>query len=140
MRPLRLALLLAGLAPLAGCYHAVIDTGKPSTGTVTIDQDWATGWAWGLVPPDKVDSASKCPAGVSRVETQLSFLNGLVGVVTLGIYTPMQINVTCAMAGNAAAPTRSIDVKGASAEARQAAMDQAARMAADTGQPVAVRF
>jgi len=140
MRPLRLALLLAGLAPLAGCYHAVIDTGKPSTGTVTIDQDWATGWAWGLVPPDKVDSASKCPAGVSRVETQLSFLNGLVGVVTLGIYTPMQINVTCAMAGNAEAPTRSIDVKGASVEARQAAMDQAARMAADTGQPVAVRF
>jgi hypothetical protein len=140
MRSLRLALILAGLVPLAGCYHTVIDTGRASTGIVTVDEEWAPCWAWGLVPPPKVDSASKCPSGVSRVETQLSFLNALVGIVTLGIYTPMQINVTCALVGSAQAPTRSIDVQGSSANARQAAMDRAARLAIETGEPVAVRF
>ncbi|HMK73597.1 MAG TPA: hypothetical protein VK454_09670, partial [Myxococcaceae bacterium] len=66
--------------------------------------------------------------------------NGLVGVVTLGIYTPMQINVTCALGASGQAPTRSIDVSGSSADARQAAMDRAARIAIETGEPVAVRF
>jgi hypothetical protein len=33
---------------------------------------------------------------VARVETQLSFANQLVGLLTLGIYTPMDIRVTCA--------------------------------------------
>jgi len=37
------------------------------------------------------------------VETQLSFVNGLVGVLTLGIYTPMEILVTCAAPGSASA-------------------------------------
>lgn len=30
------------------------------------------------------------------VETQVSFLNQLVGALTFGIYTPMHITVTCA--------------------------------------------
>ncbi|HXX29539.1 MAG TPA: Bor family protein [Myxococcaceae bacterium] len=139
MRNVRLALLLAGLVPLAGCYHAVIETGKPP-GNVTIDEDWASGFFWGLVPPPKVDSAAKCPGGVSKVETQHSFLNGLIGAITLGIYTPIQINVTCAAAGTAGAPARSINVTGTSAGARQAALERAARLALETGEPVAVRF
>lgn len=138
MRALRVAVALAALFPL-GCYHAVIDSGKPP-GTVTIDEDWASGFLWGLVAPPQVQSAAKCPAGISKVETQHSFLNSLVGGLTLGIYTPMQINVTCAAAGTAEAPTRSIDVLGTSPEARRAAMESAARIAIETGQPVAVRF
>jgi hypothetical protein len=43
-----------------------------------------------------VDSADDCPSGVAQVETQHSFLNGLAAAITFGIYTPLQINVTCA--------------------------------------------
>jgi hypothetical protein len=43
-----------------------------------------------------VETAAKCPNGVARVETRLSFLNQLVSGLTLGIYTPMEIVVTCA--------------------------------------------
>ena len=60
--------------------------------------------------------------------------------MTLGIYTPMHINVTCAVAGSAPAATRSIDVNVSSADARQATMDRAARLAIETGEPIAVRF
>ncbi len=38
----------------------------------------------------------RCPAGAARVETRLSFTNQLVSFFTLGIYTPMEIVVTCA--------------------------------------------
>jgi hypothetical protein len=36
--------------------------------------------------------------GVAKVETQLSFVNQLVNLLTLGIYTPMEIRVVCAAA------------------------------------------
>ena len=86
--------LLAFLA-LAACHHATIATGvKPST--VTLEQRWASSWIGGLVPPHTVETAAKCPEGVAKVETRLGFLNMLVGIITLGIYTPMDIRVTCA--------------------------------------------
>ena len=78
-----------------GCYHATIETGmKPST--TTIEETFAASWIFGLVPPSTIATEAKCPNGVAKVETQLSFLNQLVGILTLGIYTPMEIKVTCA--------------------------------------------
>lgn len=44
-------------------------------------------------------TAARCPTGVAKVETQLSFVNMLVGFLTLSIYTPMDIRVTCAEGG-----------------------------------------
>ena len=81
--------------PLAGCYHATIDTGlQPAPETV--EKKWASGWVYGLVPPSAVSTAAKCSGGVAKVETQLSFLNQVVSLLTLGIYTPMEIRATCA--------------------------------------------
>ena len=48
------------------------------------------------MPPSTVETMQGCPAGVARVETRQSFVNGLVGLITFGIYTPMEIVVTCA--------------------------------------------
>ena len=87
----------------AGCYHASIESGmKP--GTNKIEEEWASGWAWGLVGPQPIEAQSKCTGGVSKVETEHSFLNGLVGVLTLGIYTPMHLTVTCAGGASADIP------------------------------------
>ena len=87
----------------AGCYHASIESGmKP--GNNKIEEEWASGWAWGLVGPQPIEAQSKCTSGLSKVETEHSFLNGLVGVVTLGIYTPMHLTVTCAGGPTAEAP------------------------------------
>jgi hypothetical protein len=87
----------------AGCYHASIESGmKP--GNDKIEKEWASGWAWGLVGPEPIEAKSTCGSGLSKVETEHSFLNGLVGVVTLGIYTPMHLTVTCAGGPTAEAP------------------------------------
>lgn len=104
--------ILAFAALLPACYHATIQTGA-APGPVQIEERWASGWILGLVPPSTVETTERCPAGVARVETELSFLNQLVSALTMGIYTPMQIVVTCAevLDGNLAearSPTRRI--------------------------------
>jgi hypothetical protein len=134
------ALALTVLASTA-CYHATIDTGaKPSE--MVIDKDWAASWVYALVPPNIVEAASKCPNGVARVETQVSFLNGIVALLTLEIYTPMSIKVTCAAANSADASHVAPDVSVASsagADAVQAAFGTAAHRSAEEHVPVFVR-
>src|SRR5438552_17792348 len=101
----------AGVFLLAGCFHATIETGLAPSNQV-IEKGFASSWIAGLVPPSTVETQAKCPHGVSKVETQLSFVNQLVAFLTLDIYTPMNIKVTCAEGGRASvsptAPT--IDV------------------------------
>ena len=93
----------------AGCYHASIESGR-KPGNDKIEKDWASGWAWGLVGPEPIQAQSPCTSGLSKVETEHSFLNGLVGTLTLGIFTPMHLTATCASGPGAdlllpAAPT-----------------------------------
>jgi hypothetical protein len=93
---LRAGSLLVGMVALVGCYHATIDTGaKPSS--VVVQKRWASSWLFGVVPPSTIETTGRCTSGVAKVETKLSFLNQLVSVVTLSIYTPMEIRVTCAV-------------------------------------------
>ena len=92
---LRVALLATLLVTVTGCYHATIDTGRTPS-TRVIDERWASGWVLGLVPPKTVETAAECADGVAMVETKLGFLNQVVGILTIGIYTPMHIKVTCA--------------------------------------------
>ncbi len=91
-------LVVATALALSGCYHATIETGLPPS-PQTLENKWASGWIYGLVPPKTVETMQRCPNGVARVETQLSFANQLVNFLTLGIYTPMEIVVTCASGG-----------------------------------------
>jgi hypothetical protein len=128
MRRLPVGLLVTA-SLLAGCYHATIETGATPS-TTLIEKPWASGWVFGLVPPKTMETAAKCPSGVAKVETQLSFVNQLVSFLTIGIYTPMNILVTCAEA----APAQSSLTVPASAslEAWHSALAEAASMASET--------
>ena len=58
------------------------------------------------------------------IETQQTFLNGLVGAVTLGIYTPQTVTITCAGGREASvpdAPVVTIATDASTAEAETAA-------------------
>ncbi len=141
----RLARSLVGLGLvvlLAGCYHATIETGLPPSAQ-TLENSFASGWIYGLVPPSTVETASRCPNGAAKVETQLSFVNQLVNFLTLGIYTPMSIKVTCAAAGSGGAdgePTDvMIDAGGTMDEKRQAFTDVVG-LSLHTGKPIWVEI
>src|SRR5438105_12942897 len=140
MRP-RLAVTLIGTVLLtAGCYHATIDTGlTPST--QVIEKPWAAGWIFGLVAPSPVETMSKCPGGVAKVETQLSFVNQLVAWITAYIYTPMSIKVTCAESRRAAVPAPRIDVGvNPTTEQVENAISRAAELSLRDGVPVFIEY
>jgi hypothetical protein len=126
-----------------GCFHATVETGLNPNGQ-TITQKWASCWILGLVPPKTVEAAAKCPNGVSKVDTQRSFLNGLVGMLTFGIYTPMEIVVQCGdVMGAGVLPTDAQQItilESASSEDIRKAYSDAAIRAYKTSKPVYVRF
>lgn len=96
MRKINIALLLLFVAFIfSGCYHAQVTTGQQPSGQVYEDT-MAHGFLFGLVPPSIVRAQDECTNGVARVETRISFINGLISAITFNLYTPMHIKVTCA--------------------------------------------
>ena len=89
----RLAPLFAALL-LAGCYHVTVVTSAAPPGT-HVNKEWQNSFVYGLVPPQELDVKDQCPQGVTKVETERSFLNGLVSALTWSIYTPLHVEVTC---------------------------------------------
>ena len=89
----KLAPLFAALL-LAGCYHVTVVTSAAPPGT-HVNKEWQNSFVIGLVPPPELNVKDQCPQGVTKVETERSFLNGLVAAITQSIYTPMHTEVTC---------------------------------------------
>lgn len=137
MRKNLVKLAAAALVVLStsACYHATVDTGRPSNG-VTVSKNWAHSFIGGLVPPSTLETASQCPNGVAKVETQLSFLNQLANFVTLGIYTPMTITVQCA-GPTAMGETQTIQVARGDFGS---GLDQAVALSAESGEAVFVQI
>jgi hypothetical protein len=140
-RLVKVVLAAALVLPAAGCYHAIVDTGRPSSGQM-IENNWAHSFLWGLVPPETVETATQCPNGVARVETIHSFLNQLASAVTWGIYSPMTIRVSCASGDDDDAedveallvPATATDVQ------RNDAMNRAVDLSRERAVPVLVHF
>lgn len=134
--------LLCLLLLCAGCYRASVVTGlKPSN--EVISKPFASCWIYGLIPPSEVETAAKCPNGVAKVETQLSFVNYLVGMITCGIYTPMTITVTCAESAKMGSNDNGSEmlIAGGSSQADlRDAFAQAAERSMATGHPVYVQL
>lgn len=96
----RLIVTIVAVSLFTGCasHHAVVKTGI-EPGPRQVEDKWADSWVGGIVPPDSVDADPGCgDDGVAVVETRISFLNGLVSALTFGIYSPMEIVVTCGTA------------------------------------------
>jgi hypothetical protein len=142
MRYLRMFAILLVTLLLSSCYATKIDTGRTKS-TKMISKPWASCWIYGLVPPATVMTATECPDGVALVETQHSFLNYVVGAITFGIYTPIQITVTCAEAAKTGSndPAQDLVVPhGASSDEVRQVFSRAADRAVKSGEPVVVRL
>lgn len=95
MKKLALLTLLLGGVLLTGCYNTRILMGnvKPNEPLVEVNKQWNDHFLYGWIPGKnaKMDPApyvNNQPDYVVRTYT--SFVNGLVGAVTFGIYTPSQ--------------------------------------------------
>jgi hypothetical protein len=125
-----------------GCFHQVVNTGR-TPGTTVVDKPWVSTWLWGLVAAQPIDARQQCPSGVAAITTEQSFVNGLVALVTVGIYTPQHVTITCASGGTASLPRGAKEFQipsNASAEQRTTIMNQAVESAVETGAPSVLRF
>lgn len=101
MRTKLLALAVASFA-LSGCYHVTVVHSRPgvtqqaAAAPTVVDKPFSHSFVAGLVPPAEVNVKDQCPRGVSKVETRQSLVNGLVGMLTNSLYTPIHVRVTCA--------------------------------------------
>src|SRR5688500_13884199 len=113
MRVARAGVLCAALLASSACFRQVVQTGRAPAATV-IDRPWTHTWLWGLVPAKPIDVTSQCLSGIATVVTEESFMNGLVHILTIGIYTPRHVTITCATR-SAGAPgarnTRLVEVR-----------------------------
>ena len=140
----RILMAVATVLLATGCFHTTIETGLPA-GTEVISKPWANSFVYGLVPPATIETAAKCKSGVAKVETQISFMNGLVAALTWSLYTPMTITVTCASSSKMSALTGDADgavirVTGEATDARVAALNEAVETAMRTGKPALLVF
>ena len=85
--------VLGGLMLLTttACFHQVVQ------------HKWVSTWIFGLVEAKPIDARLSCPTGVATIDTQTSFVNGLAAMITLGIWDPQTVTITCA-SGTAALP------------------------------------
>jgi Bor protein len=91
---MRFSTLILGALLLTGCYHVTVISGTSPSPTV-VDKPWQNSFVYGLVPPPELNVKEQCPNGVQKVETETSFLNGLVGALTWSLFTPIHAKVTC---------------------------------------------
>lgn len=97
------AAIAALLVLSTACYKVTVVTAPEPANAVVVDKPWTHSFVYGLVPPSEIDVSKQC-RGISRVVTQRSFLNSLVGALTWSLYTPLQVTTTCSSARTAAQP------------------------------------
>ena len=80
-----------------GCYSV---TSRPEGGfKVATKPDFEQRqdfYLWGLVGENHVDTKAVCGKnGATQMQSQMTFVDGLLGLVTLGIYAPQSARVWC---------------------------------------------
>lgn len=140
MRVGRLLALAAVVSTTSACYHQVVQTGR-TPGTTVIDKPFAPAFLWGLVPPAPMDVSAQCRTGIATVVTEQSLVNGLVHFVTLGLFSPRHITITCAAGSGLRGGAGEFYVsRDASADERDRIVARALEESMRTQQPVVVRF
>jgi hypothetical protein len=95
MSRLRGLIAVGALAMLAGCYN-VTYIAKSRPPSAVIHEQKLTFFIAGLVGTEEIQAGQLCPSGVAKVHTKNTFVDILLTVVTLTIYSPRTAEITCA--------------------------------------------
>ena len=97
MNVLKVAALTAVTLLIAGCHNITI---RPEGVAKRVDrpdfEESKDFWVFGLVNEHSVDVRPICGSRkLAQMQAQSTFIDSLIGVVTLGIYTPRSVRVWC---------------------------------------------
>ncbi|MBK7584678.1 MAG: hypothetical protein IPI67_31390 [Myxococcales bacterium] len=91
-----LATVLATLALTSGCYKATFVEDPSAAKRAPTHEEWSNHYVFGLVGDKEYDTRDWCPNGTAATRTGGNVGTTALTVVTLGIYAPRKVYVTCA--------------------------------------------
>ncbi len=94
---IRIAFIIALVSSLTGCFRMQIHNGPHKEVAFFEAGEWHHIGVIGLVEfSQPVDLSRRCPRSTWKtVQVQEGFMQGLVKVITWGLYTPMEVNFNC---------------------------------------------
>ena len=102
MRTYSLRLLLfAVVSCLVGCHTMRFELSDTPHEKVVFERK--SFFLWGLAPTQEIDVSKRCPTGVVAVREQMSFADGLLGLLTLGFWQPISSWYYCLPPGQGGA-------------------------------------
>jgi hypothetical protein len=91
---MKLLPVIVAAALATGCFRVTYQNpALPPNGVV--HEGSSAFFIAGLVGDARVPAYQMCPGGVSQIETGLSFVDIVLTVVTVGIYTPRSYQIEC---------------------------------------------
>src|SRR5438045_482160 len=103
---------LACALALVGCYKATFVRDPEAIKGVQQDK-WVDFFIFGLVNEQTFGTHEFCPGGrIAQVQTGGNFGTGIVSLLTLGIYTPRKVWVTCAADAAGSRPAARLELFG----------------------------
>lgn len=96
------ALLALASFSSSGCYKATFIDPNATAGEE--HEQWTDFFIFGLVGSEEIDVRRFCQGPVALVRTGGNFGTGIVTLLTIGIYAPRKIYVTCAAGPGQPAP------------------------------------
>jgi hypothetical protein len=90
----RLLLLCGALGALTGCYN-ITYVARSRTPAAIAHEQKQDFFLWGIVGKQNVDVRALCPTGPAKIKGQQTGVEVLLAIITLGIYTPRSVFVTC---------------------------------------------
>lgn len=93
----RLATALVAVLLSSACHTMRFEVADGPIGEVVHDRK--AFFLGGLAPTRNVDVSEFCPAGAVAVSEETTFLDGLLSVLTLSIYSPRSSTYHCAAEG-----------------------------------------
>ncbi len=95
----------------AGCHRATFYR-DPSAVKGELHERWTDFFIFGLVGTETFDVRSFCPSGqAAQIQTGSNVATAIVGALTLGIYAPRKVYVTCAAGAAAGRDLRTISLE-----------------------------
>jgi len=99
MKLSNLILFAATAFVASGCHTTTLRSGKPAAeAPLEANERWHSGFLSGTQEASgPYDLERICPNGWSEIRTETSFANGVVEVMTVGLYNPQTVDVKCAV-------------------------------------------
>jgi len=95
MSILRRLLVVGALLTATGCYN-VTYMSKTRMPSAVQHEENLNFFFFGLAGERDVQAGQMCPNGIAKIHNQQTFLDMFLFVITIGIYTPRTVTVTCA--------------------------------------------